>query len=319
MGILIVPSAFADHLSDLEAEVKSQTDIGTVMIEKSEYRIAPRETLYVKIFGEIDMDNIVNLPIDYTKFVSFETTNPDGTKFITEVGKTQTGYFENRIPITYHVRGDSSPFGQYQVYVTYKGNSLGDLTFSVVDKAEAEAADQAAAQAAAEAKAAAQVAAAQAAAEAKAAAQAAAEAEAAYQAAAEARAEAAQVAAEAAAEARAEAAQAAVEAKVAVETKAATSQTAAAIIVLAIIAIIIVVIAIITKKSRKNQVDQIKQTNDTMSAHIEMTEEHNRWRNTSKPAKEEPKEEEGVMFCTNCGNRLTKAGAKFCKKCGSAQ
>ena len=304
MGILIVPSAFADHLSDLEAEVKSQTDIGTVMIEKSEYRIAPRETLYVKIFGEIDMDNIVNLPIDYTKFVSFETTNPDGTKFITEVGKTQTGYFENRIPITYHVRGDSSPFGQYQVYVTYKGNSLGDLTFSVVDKAEAEAADQAAAQAAAEA---------------KAAAQAAAEAEAAYQAAAEARAEAAQVAAEAAAEARAEAAQAAVEAKVAVETKAATSQTAAAIIVLAIIAIIIVVIAIITKKSRKNQVDQIKQTNDTMSAHIEMTEEHNRWRNTSKPAKEEPKEEEGVMFCTNCGNRLTKAGAKFCKKCGSAQ
>ena len=97
----MVPSAFADHLSDLEVEVKSQTDIGTVMIEKSEYKIAPRETLYVKVFGEVDMDNPANLPIDYTKFVSFETTNPDGTKFITEVIKTKKGYFENRIPINY--------------------------------------------------------------------------------------------------------------------------------------------------------------------------------------------------------------------------
>jgi len=316
----MVPSAFADHLSDLEVEVKSQTDIGIVMIEKSEYRIEPRETLYVKIFGEVDMDNPINLPIDYTKFVSFEITNPNGTKFITDVSKTPEGHFVNPIPITYHTRGDSpKPFGQYQVYVTFKGNSLGNLTFSVVDKAVAEAADQVAAQAAAEAKAAAQAAAAQAAAEAKAAAQAAeaqaaadARAAAAAQAAAEVRAAAAQAAAEAAAEARAEA-------QAATKAKAAAAQATTTIIVLAIVATIIVVIAILVSKSRKNQIDQIKQTNDTMSAHIEMTEKDNQWRNTPKPAKEEPKEEEGVMFCTNCGNRLTKAGAKFCKKCGSVQ
>ena len=164
IGIMI-PSAFADHLSDLEVEVKSQTDIGTIMIEKSEYRIAPREILYVKVFGEVDMDNPVNRPIDYTEFVSFETTKPDGTKSITNVSKTKTGYFENRIPINYDTRAcGTAPstvcgLGEYQVYVTFKGNSLGNLTFSVVDKAAAEAADEAAAEAAAAAQAAAQAAA----------------------------------------------------------------------------------------------------------------------------------------------------------------
>jgi len=299
VGILMVPSVFADHLSDLEVEVKSQTDIGIVMIEKSEYRIAPREVVYVKVFGEVDMDNPVNHPIDYTQFLTFETTKPDGTKFITQVNKNQSGYFENPIPISYDTRGDSlSPFGQYQVYVTFKGNSLGNLIFSVVDKAAAEAADQAAAEAAAAAQAAAEVRAA----EAKEAAQAAA---------------AARVAAQAAAEV------AAAEARAAAEAKAAASQAAATIIVLAIIATIIVVIAIMARKSRKNQIDQIKQTNDAMSANNPMggamPMEHNQWRNKPKSAKEEPKEEEGVTFCSDCGNRLTKAGAKFCPKCGSVQ
>ena len=58
----------------------------------------------VKIFGEVDMDNPVNLPIDYTKFVSFEITNPNGTKFITEVSKTPKGYFENHIPINWRFK-----------------------------------------------------------------------------------------------------------------------------------------------------------------------------------------------------------------------
>ena len=85
------------------------------------------------------------------------------------------------------------------------------------------------------------------------------------------------------------------------------------------------------RKSRKNQIDQIKQTNDAMSANNPMggamPMEHNQWRNKPKSAKEEPKEAEnpyfGIFevptFCTNCGNRLTKAGAKFCRKCGSVQ
>jgi plastocyanin len=120
IGVMMAPSVFASDHADTSA-------YGTVETEKSQYELRKGQNVYVKVFGTIEN------PGSSTEKVYIELTKPGGNKLSMSITKTSTGYYETIMPVSYE------NLGQHRVDVTHHNNHIGSITFSVVDKNQAEA------------------------------------------------------------------------------------------------------------------------------------------------------------------------------------
>lgn len=106
-------------------DVTVSSEVGSVSIEQKTYEIGYSDNVFVKISGMLNNKKQGDR-------IALTYTYPDGTTDGNILFATDAGYFESLLALD-----RNSPFGTYEVFVSFSNKVVGTLYFDVVEKTQA--------------------------------------------------------------------------------------------------------------------------------------------------------------------------------------